>query len=114
MKVACLLIAACAVLLMPPTVKGQGCRINSVDPESGKIGDTVGAVGEAIDKANVVELYLTDGSNDTKVVIVEQTDKLIKFKIPKTMKPGRYNLMIKTGGAAPKLLEQPVKMNVET
>ena len=72
-----------------------------------KTGDLVAAAGEDCDKAKVVELYLTDGTNDHKVVIIEQSAQAIKFKVPAT-KPGRYALMIKTGGSDAKLLEQPV------
>lgn len=113
MKVVLLLLAVVALLALPTALVGQGCRIESVDPGTGKIGDTVGATGESIGKASVDELYLTDGSTDYKVQIVEQSDKLIKFKIPAKVKPGRYNLMLKTAGSNPKLLEQPVKVEVE-
>jgi hypothetical protein len=113
MRVAFLLLTVVALLVLPPALVGQSCRIESVDPDSGKVGDTLGAIGEAIGKATVEELYLTDGTHDMKVVIVEQTDKLIKFKVPPDVKPGRYSLMIKTGGkTAPKLLEQPVKVTI--
>jgi hypothetical protein len=87
-------------------------RLTAVDPMNAKTGDLVAAAGQDCDKAKVVELYLTDGTNDHKVVIVEQSGDAIKFKVP-SAKPGRYALMIKTAGAAPKLLEQPVKLTVE-
>ena len=38
----------------------------------------------------------------------------MKFKIPASVKPGRYSLMIRTKGADAKLLEQPVKLTVES
>ncbi len=112
MRVAFLLLAVVAFLVLAPSVVGQSCRIDSVDPGAGKIGDLIGAAGDSIGKTFVAELFLTDGTNDVKVVIVEQSDKLIKFKVPAKMKPGRYNLMILTPGATPKLLEQPVKVEV--
>ena len=113
MRTAFLLLAVLTLLVLTPTLLGQTCRIESVDPGTAKVGDTVGAVGEAIGKANVVELYLTDGTNDIKVAILEQSDKLIKFKVPANVKPGRYSLMIKTSGNTPKLLEQPVKVEIQ-
>jgi hypothetical protein len=113
-RAAFLLWAVLALLVLPSALVAQSCRIESVDPDTGKVGDTIGATGESIGKATVEELYLTDGTNDFKVPILEQSDTLIKFKVPATVKPGRYSLMIKTGGKTPKLLEQPVKMNVET
>ena len=113
MKVAFLLLAVIALLAIPPAITGQGSRIEGVDPGTGKVGDVIGAKGEALGKAMVVELYLTDGSTDIKVPMVSQTDTLIQFKVPASAKPGKYNLMIKTAGASPKLLEQPVKVEIE-
>lgn len=101
------------LLALAPALKAQNCRITGVDPEAGKIGDTVGAAGESMDKSKVAELYLTDGKNDFKVDILEQTETAIKFKIPAKIKPGRYALMIKTKGPDVKLLEQPVRLTVE-
>jgi hypothetical protein len=88
-------------------------RLTGVDPLNGKSGDVVAAAGENIDKAKVVELYLTDGTKDFKVQILEQTDAQIKFKVPASVKAGRYALMIKTGGPEPKLLEQPIKFTID-
>jgi hypothetical protein len=113
MRIGILLMGILAGLFLAPALGAQTCRISGVEPDSGKIGDVVGAAGEAMDKSKVDELYLTDGKNDFKVEIVEQTDTLIKFKVPAKIKAGRYNLMLKTKGADPKLLEQPVKFTVE-
>src|SRR5579884_3511948 len=112
MRVAFLVLGIALALVLAPALAAQNCRINSVDPDEAKIGDVVGATGESIDKAKVDELYLTDGTNDFKVEIVEQSDTLIKFKVPAKIKPGRYSLMLKTKGPDTKLLEQPVKMTV--
>ena len=112
MRAAFVVLALLLILVLPPALAAQNCRINSVDPDSGKIGDVIGAAGESIDKTKVDELYLTDGKNDFKVVIVEQSDKIIKFKIPDKMKPGRYALMIKTKAPDVKLIEQPVKLTI--
>lgn len=115
MRKAMILVAGFfAMLLFAPALGAQNSRINSVDPMTGKAGDTIGVTGEAIDKAKVDELYLTDGTNDIKVQIVEQNDTSMKFKIPASAKPGRYSLMIRTKGADAKLLEQPVKLTVES
>lgn len=112
MRVAFLVLGIALALVLAPALAAQNCRINSVEPDEAKIGDIVGATGESIDKAKVDELYLTDGTNDFKVEIIEQSDTLIKFKVPAKIKPGRYSLMLKTKGPDPKLLEQPVKMTV--
>ncbi len=88
-------------------------RLVSVDPMSGKTGDAISVAGENLDKASVAELYLTDGKNDIKVVMTEQTATSIKFNVPPTVKPGRYSLMVLTSGKEAKLIEQPVKVTIE-
>jgi len=87
-------------------------RIASVEPDSGKAGDVIAAKGENLGKAGIAELYLTDGANDTKVKIDEQSDTEIKFKIPAAAKAGRYRLLILTANKA-SLIEQPVVVTVE-
>jgi hypothetical protein len=113
MRIGLLVVGILAMLVVAPALSAQTCRITGVDPGSGKIGDVVGAAGESVDKTKVDELYLTDGTHDFKVEIVEQTDSVIKFKIPANIKPGRYSLMIKTKGPDAKLLEQPVRLTVD-
>lgn len=113
MRIGMLIIGILVVLAMAPALGAQTCRLSTVDPDAGKVGDVIGATGEQIDASKVDELYLTDGKTDIKVEIVSQTDTSIKFKIPAKTKAGRYSLMLKTKGADPKLLEQPVKLTVE-
>lgn len=69
--------------------------------------------GENLDKKNVAEIYLTDGKEDVKLPVVEQTAATIKFKLPANVKAGRFSLMLLTAGADPKLIEQPVKVTVQ-
>ena len=57
--------------------------LSTVDPDTGKEGDTVSAKGQSLGKKAVGELYLTDGKHDVKTVILEQADDEIKFKVPK-------------------------------
>lgn len=101
------------LVIAPLFLAAQASRITTVDPATAKVGDTASANGEGIDKSKVEELYLTDGKLDIKVTISEQTDTLIKFKVPTAVKPGRWALMIKTKGAEARLLEQPVKITIE-
>ena len=108
-------IALVGLLLFPAAATAQGTRINSVDPLTAKVGDVVSAQGEGLGAADVDELYLTTGSEDVKVEIVEQNDKMIKFKVPSGAKKGRWSLMthLKSVTAGPRLVEQPVKVTVE-
>jgi hypothetical protein len=67
--------------------------------------------GENLDKGTIAEVYLTDGSKDTKAIISEQTGTEIKFKVPE-IKPGRYHLAMLTANRA-SMIEQPVVLTVE-
>lgn len=96
-------------LLFPTALGAQ--RITTVEPLTAKAGDMVSAEGEGIGSANVDTLYLTDGTNDFKCQMVEQTATTIKFKVPDTMKPGRWMVMVHTKKG--QLIEQPVKLTVQ-
>jgi hypothetical protein len=73
-----LLAIACLSLHAQQTMP----RITNVEPGNGKVGDILTVSGENLDKAQVAELYLTDGKKDAKVEVTEQTPTSIKFKIP--------------------------------
>lgn len=85
--------------------------ITTVEPDTAKTGDTASAKGDNLDKTKVSEFYLTDDKIDTKVAIAEQSEKEIKFKVPK-LPAGRYHLMVLTANKA-SMLEQPVILTVE-
>jgi len=87
--------------------------MNKVVPESGKIGSVLRIQGVALGKAKVDEVYLTDHTFDMKVKVLEQTDDAIEFRIPPFVKPGRLQLLLKTTGQEPLLLEQPVYITIE-
>lgn len=103
-------VLGCLVALNLPSFQGSA-RLTTVEPESGKVGDDASAKGENLDKANISEFYLTDGKNDFKAVITEQTAEAIKFKVPKAP-AGRYHLMLLTA-KKDSMLEQPVVFTVE-
>ena len=87
-------------------------RMVSVEPASGKVGDVLVVSGENLQRASVAKLYLTDGTHDLEVAITEQTDTAIKFKIP-AKATGRLALMVLTAGKDAKLIEQPVKVQID-
>ena len=111
----CTLFSSVLTLTLLATALAQSTspRADTVEPDTGKPGMVITLIGENLEKPNVAELFLTDGKNDQKAVIVEQAAKTIKFKIPADAKPGRYSVLMLTGGKEPKYLEQPVKVNVE-
>lgn len=111
--------AALTALLLafaaPPILFSQDAlpRCVSVEPASGKAGDVIVVTGENLGKALVAELYFTDGKNDIKVPMTEQSDTTIKTTIPAAAKPGiRYRLMVLTKGKEPRLIEQPVRVEI--
>ena len=88
-------------------------RFTAVDPTSGKVGTEITVTGENIGKSVVAKVYFTDGQNDIEVAAVDQTDTSLKVTIPAKAKVGiRYRLMILTRGKEPKLIEQPVRVEV--
>jgi siroheme synthase (precorrin-2 oxidase/ferrochelatase) len=48
-----------------------------------------------------------------KVKVLDQTDDSIEFRIPPSVKPGRLQLLVKTAGHQPMLIEQPVFITIE-
>ena len=86
-------------------------RCISLEPDTGKKGDTISAKGENLDKKNIAEMYLTDGSKDFPVKMSEQTESEVKFTVP-AIKPGRYHLAVLTA-KKDSMIEQPVVLTVE-
>ncbi|MFZ5926095.1 MAG: IPT/TIG domain-containing protein [Acidobacteriota bacterium] len=117
MRLSLMLLAALLVgiLAAPPVIAQEPIpRCTTVEPMSGKIGTEIVVTGENLDKQHVAKLYLTDGQNDIEMAIKEQDATTLKSVIPKGAKPGvRYRLMILTRGKEPKLIEQPVRFEVE-
>jgi hypothetical protein len=105
--------AAAVVAAFAPWLWAQGTpRMTTVTPGAGKVGDALTVEGENLTKDFVAKLYLTDGKNDYEVAMEEQTDKAIKFRVTKNVKPGRLSLMVLTA-KEPKLIEQPVRVTIE-
>lgn len=64
-------------------------------------------------KTDVDEVYLTDHTFDMKVKVLSQSDHSIEFRIPPFAKPGRFEMVLRTAGKEPMILEQPVYITVE-
>ncbi len=88
-------------------------QMSTVQPDNGKIGSVLRIHGVYLGKEKVDEVYLTDHTFDMKVKVLDQTEDSIEFRIPPSAKPGRLQLLVKTTGKQPKLLEQPVYITVE-
>jgi hypothetical protein len=108
-----LLLISALLLIAPGALSAFQAlpKCTAVDPDTAKTGDTVNVTCENADKKSFADLYLTDGKNDTKVAVMEQTGDKIKFQVP-TIKPGRYHLAFLTANKA-SIIEQPVVLTVE-
>jgi len=111
------LVSFCVIALVAIPLKGdndpQTPLIHIVNPDPAKPGATVTASGSSLGKSLVTELYLTLNNSDFKLEIVSQNSEKIVAKLPKTIEPGRYRLMVLTMGAKPQYIEQPVQLTVE-
>jgi hypothetical protein len=87
--------------------------MHQVQPASGKIGSVLRVHGVFLGKTEVDEVYLSDHTFDMKVKVLNQTEEFIEFRIPPFAKPGRLQLLVKTVGKEPVLLEQPVYVTIE-
>jgi hypothetical protein len=87
--------------------------IKAVDPDTAKAGDELTATGTHLDKALVAELYMIQGEKTIQVKITNQKEEAIKFAVPASVNPGRYQLMVLTAGDNPQYLEEPVYFTVE-
>lgn len=91
-------------------------KMTAVTPNVAKAGDVITATGENLDKNNVAALLLTNDNEDVKVQVVEQSATEIKFTVPDSLEPGRFELVIRTSGAedVPVMeLVQPVRLTVQ-
>ncbi len=95
------------------TLPAQVPVMHKVLPENGQIGSVLRIQGVFLGKTRVDEVYLTDHTFDMKVKVLDQTEDSIEFRIPPFVKPGRLQLLVKTAGKEPMLLEQPVYINID-
>jgi hypothetical protein len=102
-------ILAIAIILSPIAFAQNTPQVTGVDPNSGKVNDTVTVAGTNLDKTAVSAVFLSDEKNDYKATVVDQTGEKIVIKIPE-VKSGGYNISIQVGD---KLFIKPVKFTVQ-
>ena len=91
----------------------QAPQVNGMSPKSAKPGQVLDITGISLDASKIDEVFLTDHKFDMRVKVLEQNDKLIKFRVPPFAKPGRLQLLLLTTGEEPKLLEVPAYVVIE-
>lgn len=107
------LVLSLACIAGAASLAAQVPVMHKVVPESGKIGSVLKIQGVALGKTMVDEVYLSDHTFDMKVKVLDQSDDAIEFRIPPFAKPGRLQLVVKTAGKEPLIMEQPVYITVE-
>jgi hypothetical protein len=95
------------------SLAAQAPHVRAVEPIAGKIGEVVRVHGAYLGKDKVDEVYLSDHTFDMKVKVLNQKDDVIEFRIPPFARPGNLQLVMKTTGKQPVILEQPVHIAVE-
>jgi hypothetical protein len=103
-------LALLALALLSPLLRAQNSpQVTGVDPEMGKVNDTVTVSGMNLGKASVSAVYLSDDKDDFKATIVDQADDKITIKVP-MVKPGSYNISVQVGS---NLFIKPVHFAVQ-
>lgn len=110
---AVLFLTGAAQLMLAQIPKDQIPQMQKVEPKSGKVGSVLRATGVYLGKTKIEAVYLTDHTFDMMVKVLDQTDDSIQFRIPPSVKPGKLQLLVKTVGKEPVLMEQPVYITVE-
>ena len=114
LMLAFLVLLVTTIIPLPAGAQATYPKMEAVTPETGRVGDVLTVEGQNLGNTTVESLYLTDGQTDWKTEIVEQSATSIRFKIPATAKPGRFSLMVLTAGETKTLIEQPIKVTVES
>ena len=94
------------------SVQAQVPQMATVQPDNGQVGSVLQVHGLYLGKEKVEEVYLTDHTFDMMVKVLDQKEDTIEFRIPPSAKPGRLQLLVKTAGKNPMLLEQPVYVTI--
>jgi|HubBroStandDraft_4_1064222.scaffolds.fasta_scaffold472542_1 hypothetical protein len=108
-----LIVVSLLLVGLAACLPAQVPQMNSVAPDSGKVGTVLRAHGVFLGRDKVEGIYLSDHTLDMMVKVLNQSDDVIEFRIPPSVKPGKLQLVIKTTGKDAYLLEQPVYVRVE-
>jgi translation initiation factor IF-2 len=104
------LVFLAAMVFLAPLIFAQSTpQVTGVEPQSGKVNDSVTVSGQNLGKDAVSAVYLSDDKNDYRATVVQQTAEKIVMKIPQ-VKPANYNVSIQVGD---KLFIKPVRFTVE-
>lgn len=88
-------------------------HVYRAEPDVVQAGNLVTAFGEHLDWSHVADVLLTDGNVVALTHIVDQGSDFLKFRIPRSLAPGRYSVLIATAEQQSRLLDQEVVITVK-
>jgi hypothetical protein len=111
------LVALLGVSLSSPGNIGREPRdiphVDRVEPDVVQTGDVVTAFGNYLDWSHVADVLLTDGDVVALTRIVEQESDFLRFRMPRSLAPGRYSVLLATAEQQPRLLDQQIVITVK-
>ena len=88
-------------------------HVDRAEPDVVQAGSVVTAFGEHLDWSHVADILLSDGVLVALAHIVEQESNFLRFRIPRSLEPGRYSVLLATAEQRPRLLDQQVVITVK-
>src|SRR5271165_1188485 len=70
--------------------------VRTVSPSDIRAGAAIVASGQNLGKAFVNSVFLTKGEETVALEVLKQADDAIHLKVPVSLKPGRYGVMVLT------------------
>jgi hypothetical protein len=111
------MMAFLGVGLASPANIGRETRdiphVDRAEPDIVQAGNLVTVFGEHLDWSHVVEVLLTDANVVALTHIVDQGSDFLKFRIPRSLAPGRYTVLLATAEQQSRLLDQQVVITVK-
>ena len=71
------------------------------------------AFGEHLYRTRVADVLLSDADVVALTHIIEQGSDFLRFRIPRSVAPGRYSVLLAAAEQQPALLDQPVVITVK-
>ncbi len=95
-----------------PTVR-ISTQASGVEPKVARPGAVLTITGTALNREKIQEVFLTDHRFDMKLKVLEQSDQVLKVRVPPFAKPGRQRLLVLTSGENAAYLEMPIYVVIE-
>jgi hypothetical protein len=87
-------------------------HVDRAEPDVVQTGDIVSAFGKHLDWSHVADVLLGNADVLALTHIVEQESDFLRFRIPRSLAPCCYNILLTTTEQEPRLLDQQVVITV--